>query len=44
MANIATMNGTENKKKLKSETLVHSVGANLKTTIHVISCLRVKKG
>jgi len=31
-------------EKLKLETLVRSVGANLQAMIHIINCLRIKKG
>jgi len=48
MVIIATNNtkqhGRGNNEKLKLETLVRSVGANLQAIIHIINCLRIKKG
>ena len=48
MAIIAAINtkqhGGANNEKLKLETLVRSVGANLQAIIHIINCLRIKKG
>ena len=48
MANIAAINtkqhGGVNNEKLKLETLLHSVAANLQAKIRVINCLRIKKG
>jgi len=48
MANIAAINtkqhGGANNEKIKLETLVRSVGANLQAVIHIINCLRIKKG
>ena len=38
------MRGSENDGKFKLERLVCTVGANLQTTIHVISCLRIENG
>jgi len=45
VANIAAVNtkqqhGGANNEKLKLETLVRSVGANLQSIIHIINCLR----
>jgi len=48
MANIAAINTKEhrgaNNEKIKLETLIRSVGANLQAIIHIIDCLRIKKG
>jgi len=48
MAIIAAINtkqhGGVNNEKLKLETLVRSVGANLQAIIHIINCLGIKKG
>jgi len=48
MANTAAINtkwhGGVNNEKLISETLLRSVGANLQAIIHIINCLRIKKG
>ena len=47
MANTAAINkkqhGRANNEKLKLETLVHSVGANLQAIIQIINSLRIKK-
>ena len=34
------LHGSENNEKLKLETVVRSVGANLQTTIHIVNCIR----
>jgi len=48
IANIVAINtkqhGGANNEKIKLETLVRSVGANLQTIIHIINCLCIKKG
>jgi len=36
--------GSENDEKFKLETLDRSVVANLRITIHVINCLRIREG
>jgi len=48
MANIAAINNKQHvrasNEKLKLETLVRSVGANLQAIIPIINSLRIKKG
>jgi len=48
MANIAAINtkqhGGAKFEKLKLETFVRSVGANLQALIHIINCIWIKKG
>ena len=48
MANFSAINnkqhGRANNEKLKLETLVRSVGANLQAIIQIINSLRIKKG
>jgi len=48
MSNIAAIDnkqhGRANNEKLKLETLVRSVGANLQATIQIINSLWIKKG
>jgi len=48
MSNIAAsdnkQHGRANNEKLKLETLVRSVGANLQATIQIINSLRIEKG
>jgi len=36
--------GGANNEKLILETLVRPVGANLQAIVHMINCLRIKKG
>ena len=36
--------GGAKNEKLKLESLVRSVGANLQAIIHIINCLQIKKG
>ena len=43
-ANNSKQHGVAKNAKLKLESLVRSVGANLQAIIHIINCLQIEKG